>query len=247
MKSLSFFLFLISVLVFVEASHAAKLDLELETGGVWFSENNIRIPGDGGTKFDMLDLTGSGPDLTFRLYGTYHFNPVHALRLTLAPLETEGTGQLSEDVNFQGKLFTANADTKGLYRFNTYRLTYRWSFYRSTQWLWGLGPTILIRDAKIQLEQGYQKASKDDLGVVPLLHVYGAYMFNERVSIILDLDGAAAPQGRAIDAALKGQYDFPSGWFGSLGYRTLEGGADNDSVYTFAWLHYLIVSAGYRF
>jgi hypothetical protein len=31
------------------------------------------------------------------------------------------------------------------------------------------------------------------------------------------------------------------------GYRTLEGGADVVSVYNFAWLHYAVVSASYRF
>jgi len=34
----------------------------------------FRIPGDTGTKFDMLDLTGSGPDAYIRLYATCAFN-----------------------------------------------------------------------------------------------------------------------------------------------------------------------------
>jgi hypothetical protein len=226
---------------------AQKWDMELETGGVWFGNNEVRIPGDTGTKFDLLDLTGSGPDVYFRLYGTYRFNPKHALRLTLAPLETEGTGQLTQDVQFQNKIFSAHTDTKGTYRFNTYRLTYRWSFHRALKWHWGVGATLLVRDAKIELEQGNQKARKDDLGVVPLLHIYGSYNFNDQTSIIFDVDGAGSGQGRAVDAALKAQYEFPSGWYGALGYRTLEGGADNDTVYNFAWLHYVIMSAGYRF
>jgi hypothetical protein len=31
------------------------------------------------------------------------------------------------------------------------------------------------------------------------------------------------------------------------GYRTIEGGADVDAVYTFAWLHFGVVSLRYRF
>ena len=38
-----------------------------------------------------------------------------------------------------------------------------------------------------------------------------------------------------------------SGGYLAAGYRTLEGGADNDSVYTFAWLHYALVEIGARF
>jgi hypothetical protein len=33
----------------------------------------------------------------------------------------------------------------------------------------------------------------------------------------------------------------------SAGYRTVEGGADVDEVYNFAWLHYAVLSASYRF
>ncbi|MBU1692397.1 MAG: hypothetical protein KKC51_00370 [Verrucomicrobia bacterium] len=53
--------------------------------------------------------------------------------------------------------------------------------------------------------------------------------------------------GRGVDAVLKAQCDFDSGWYVAAGYRTLEGGADNDDVYTFAWLHYALVAAGRRF
>lgn len=41
---------------------AGDLAIEVESGAVWFSQNDTRIPGDTGTEFDMLDLTGSGPD-----------------------------------------------------------------------------------------------------------------------------------------------------------------------------------------
>ncbi|OVE75795.1 hypothetical protein BVX98_06980 [bacterium F11] len=240
-------IFVVIALLMGETAYAQEWDLELETGGVWLSENDVGIPGDTGTKFNLLDLTGSGPEVYFRLYGTYQFNPKHRIRLTLAPLEFEGTGRLPKEVHFQNKTFLAHTDTKATYRFNTYRLTYRWSFYHGDSWNWGLGPTVLIRDAKIQLEQGNQKEKKDDLGAVPLLHIFGSYKLSEHSLIIFDLDGAGSTQGRAIDAALKLKYNLSSGWSGSVGYRTLEGGADNESVYSFAWLHYLLVSASYRF
>jgi hypothetical protein len=32
-----------------------------------------------------------------------------------------------------------------------------------------------------------------------------------------------------------------------VGYRMLEGGADNDAVYGFAWLHYAVVGAELAF
>ena len=50
-----------------------------------------------------------------------------------------------------------------------------------------------------------------------------------------------------LDAALMAQYGFVSGWYAAAGYRTLEGGANNDDICAFAWLHYAQVSVGRRF
>lgn len=226
---------------------AGDLNLEVESGAVWFSRNDTRIPGDTGTRFDMLDLTGSGPAPYVRLYGTYAFNDRHALRLTIAPSEIDGTGTLKENTIFKGEVFAPNVPTKGTYKFNTYRLTYRWTFYDTARWRLGVGAAALVRDAKITLEQGNKKQSKDDLGVVPLLQLYGAYHFTDQLSLILDVEGAASSQGRAIDAALKARYEIDSNWYVSAGYRTLEGGSDNDDVYTFAWMHYALAEIGYHF
>jgi hypothetical protein len=228
-------------------TNTSKWTLELEAGPVWFGRNNVRIPNDTGSRFDLLDLTGDGPAPYARLYATYDFNERHALRLNLAPLSVAGNGSLDTAVRFKDADFAAAIPTRGSYKFNTYRLTYRWMFHRSDKWDLGLGAALLVRDAEITLRQGNLQRADDDLGLVPLLHFYGAYHLSDRTSLIMDFEGAAAPQGRAVDLALKLQHELPSGWHVFGGYRTLEGGADNDSVYTFAWLHFATIGAGYRF
>jgi hypothetical protein len=55
------------------------------------------------------------------------------------------------------------------------------------------------------------------------------------------------PQGRAFDLVLKVSYNLTQHWNIGCGYRALEGGVDNVDVYNFAWLHYTVLSAGYRF
>ncbi len=238
--------FLLPLLI-VSPARGGDAELRLEGGSVSFSRNDVRIPGDEGTRFDLLDLTGKGPDPYFRLYGTYDFNDRHALRLTLAPLEVEGTEKLSKDVRFKDDVFSADVPTEGMYKFNTYRLTYRWSFHNRGPWHWGLGGAALVRDADITLQQPGKRESSDDLGLVPLLHLYGEYRLSDRTSVILDVEGAWSPMGRAVDAALTARYGLDSDWYLEAGYRTLEGGADNNDVYSFAWLHYAQVAIGYRF
>jgi hypothetical protein len=36
-------------------------------------------------------------------------------------------------------------------------------------------------------------------------------------------------------------------WELAFGYRTIEGGADVEEVYTFAWLHFAVGSVRFRF
>jgi len=225
----------------------SRWTIDMETGALWFSRNRAQIPSDTGTRFDLKGLTGGGPDPYVRVYVGYDFNERHSVRVNLAPVESSGTGILDRAVAFAGEDFIAGDPARASYRFNTYRLTYRWMFHRGEAWDWGVGGTLLVRDAKIELRQGDRRASDDDLGLVPLLHVYGAYRFTDRTALILDLEGAVAPQGRAIDAALKLQHRLPSDWHVYGGYRTLEGGADNSNVYTFAWLHHAVLGIGYSF
>jgi hypothetical protein len=110
--------------------------------------------------------------------------------------------------------------------------------YDSDSWQIWLGATVKLRDANIALFQGPIKANRANTGPVPLLSAYLRKSISTRWSFILDAEGLAAPQGRALDAALKLRYQLPNGAGMSTGYRMLEGGANNKKVYTFAWMHY---------
>jgi hypothetical protein len=104
-----------------------------------------------------------------------------------------------------------------------------------------------VRDAEISLRQGELSESDDNVGVVPLLHLYGRRRLTERTSLVLDIEGAGSSQGRAVDAAIILEHRPTDDWTLSAGYRTLEGGSDGDEVYTFAWLNYALLSASYVF
>ena len=239
---------LLLVSVVVPVAWAATVSGTVETGAVWFSRNDVGVPGggtDAGDRFDLLELTGKGPSPYGRVYLVYEFNERDLVRLLVAPLQVDGRGRLSQPTRFRDETFEAE-EAKGTYKFSTYRLTYRRTFRGSDEWQWGLGAAVLVRDAAITLEQDDLKTTESNVGFVPLLHLYGLRRLGGRASASLDIEGLGAPQGRAIDAALTVNYQPASGWMLSLGYRTLEGGADNDKVYTFAWLHYLVVSASYR-
>jgi hypothetical protein len=222
------------------------LGIDLEAGATWFSRNDIRIPGDTGTEFDMTTLTGSGPEAFFRLGGHWDINEKHGLRAVLAPLEVSGTGDLAEDTDFAGETFAAGA-AEGTYRFNIYKFTYRYTFVDRPYLRWRVGLTGAIRDANVALRQDSLRANDDNVGFVPALHLSSDYRFADRWTLRFDFDGLAGGPGRLFDIALKLDYAVDDNWRVGGGYRTLEGGADTDDVYSFGWLHYAVLDIRYLF
>lgn len=218
----------------------------LEAGAVGFSRNDIRIPNDTGTRFDMSALTGSGPDFFARLDGYWNINEKHGLRVVLAPLEVSGTGDLPEETDFADEVFAAGP-TEGSYKFNTYKFTYRYTFFERPGLSWRVGFTGVVRDANVELRQGGLRANDDDVGFVPSLHLSSDYSLGERWMLRFDFDGLAGGPGRLFDVALKLDYAVNDNWRVGGGYRTLEGGADTDDVYSFGWLHYAVFDVRYRF
>jgi len=221
---------------------------ELEVGPAWQSSNDVQIPNTAeGTRFSLVDVLGNGPWPAARLYLSWRIAQRHNLRALLAPLEITGTGEFTETVDFAGSVFQAATPTDATYKFNSWRMTYQYRFHHGSRWVWWVGFTAKIRDAKIELSQAGESANKTDVGFVPLLNVHGHYRFSETWRIDLDIDALAGGPGRAEDASLKLYADINRSWSVSAGYRTVEGGADVEEVYNFAWFHYLVVSGVYRF
>ena len=108
--------------------------------------------------------------------------------LHLIPLTIEGDDVLEETVSFDGTTFPAGVVTDATYRFDSYRLTYRYTFHDEEQWTWRVGFTGKIRDAEIEIEQGGTSARKTDTGFVPLLHLAGDWRFVPRWRLALDLE-----------------------------------------------------------
>ena len=224
-----------------------KFNIEIEAGSVWQSKNDVRIPGDSGTEFSFKDLTGTGPYAAGRLSLGWTIRKRHGLRWVAAPLRVNGSGTFDQPVSFAGTTFAAGTSTDGKYKFDTYRLTYRYLFMDKPAWRLRAGGTLLLRDAKIELEQNGLKSSDSNVGVVPLLSFAADWMFADHWAAVVDFEGLAGGPGRAFDAAIKLQYDLTDRWYAGAGYRILEGGADNDDVYSFAWFNFVFFSLGYRF
>ena len=138
---------------------------------------------------------------------------------------------------FQGATFAAGDPVLATYRFDSYRLTYRFSFVRNEEWDLAAGVTGKIRDAEISL-YGAQTERKTNTGFVPLLNVHVEWHPGGGVfGIVLDADALAAPQGRAEDVSLALAWDANEAITLRVGFECSRAARTNDEVYNFAWIH----------
>ncbi len=229
----------------------AQFVTDLETGLNLSGYNDVRIPGDTGTPFSLADI-GSNASLFFRAKFNYTIAERHTISILLAPFTKTYQGKLSTNIaDFAGQSYSSIYEVKAKYKFNSWRLSYRWDFVKSKHFQIGIGLTGKIRDAKISMKGKDNmgtivESSKKNVGFVPLINFLFAWKITPCMNLRIEGDALAAPQGRAEDVFF--------GWTGcisdkvriKLGYRFLEGGADNNAVYNFALFHYIVFGLSFQ-
>jgi hypothetical protein len=229
-----------------QTSSPGRISISVEGLNVWQQRNDVRIPPDTGSEFSLVDLVGSSPTPSVRVMGTADVTDRQQVHFVYAPLRLSGRGTPAVPIAFAGTTF-ALAPTEAVYKFSSYRGTWSYRVYQGPTWTWRIGFTGFVRDARIALTQADRTAEDADVGFVPLGHVSVDARLSARWSAGLVLDGSAAPQGRAIDFAATLEYRPAPRWRVFGGYRTIEGGADVDAVYAFAWLNAVVSGLGVRF
>ena len=232
----------------IAASNAnAQALIDIETGLISTGYNNVRIRGDQGTYFSLKDDLISKSEFFYRLRLNYTIKSRHTISLLYAPLETRYEGRVANNINFEGVLFPANTDIIGTYKFNSYRITYRYDIVLNPKVEFGLGLTAKIRDAKIALSSPELVSEKSNVGFVPIINFRLLWNIEDRLGILIEGDALAAPQGRAEDVQFAFTYKLSDNFRVRTGYRILEGGSDSDVVYNFALFHYASVGLTYKF
>lgn len=225
----------------------AGVQLDLEGGIASSGYNDVRYPGTAGTLISLSEDLSLDETLFWRARLSYTFGDRHTLSVLAAPLRLEGTGMLTKDLKFGDATFPALTSVETRYRFDSYRLTYRYNILHRENVRVGIGLTGKVRDAAITVTGDGVTSEKANTGFVPLVNFRADIKISQRFGLLVDGDALAAPQGRAEDVLAAVTVMAAKGFRFKLGYRILEGGADNDEVYTFALVHYLAVGATWQF
>ena len=244
---LMLFIVFLAIALSAETDGNHRWTAELEGGAVFSGYNEARIPNTGGTLFSLSEDLDIAAKAYYRLRLSYSLARRHELSLLYAPLTLKASGRLPADVSFTGVLFPRDTAVEGIYTFNSYRLTYRYRLVDKPRLRLDIGVTAKIRDAEIALKSTPLSASKTNVGFVPLLHARLEWAWSRQLGLLCEVDAAAAKQGRAEDVLLALNWRLSPRLQMRFGYRFVEGGADVDEVYNFAWIHYLAAGLAFVF
>lgn len=226
---------------------SAEYVFNLQVAEVFTSKNDVRIPGDSGTRFSLSDDLKADTEFTGRLEAGYIHDKRDYFGIVVAPLSVDSRGRADRDISFAGTTFPAGTDLDAAFRFDSYRFTWRRKLVSRDDLDAWLGFTAKVRDAAITVEGGGQKAEKKNTGFVPLINFLLDWRFSQPWSFRVAGDALVGPQGRAEDVLFAMLYDVSASTKVFAGYRVLEGGADNDEVYTFSLFQYAVGGVEVRF
>lgn len=234
---------IVIVFVFFSAVHAVenRWSFDLETGPVFASSNTIQVPNPQGTRFSLTDSFDINDKIYYRIRINFQLGKRHQISALYAPLTLRANGTPDQNLIFQDTTFTAGEATDALYRFNSYRLSYRYLLVNKKRIQLWIGFTAKIRDAKIFLSSASNVDETTNVGFVPLLNLLLDWKFGSKIGLLFEADALASPggQGRAEDVALSFYYRLGNKLRLRVGYRFIEGGADVEEVYNFAFLNYI--------
>jgi hypothetical protein len=244
---------MLSVLIFgllilgLQAPSFGQWFFDFENGLALSGYNDVKIPGDTGTLFSLSEDLKTDPSYFFRIRLGYCWKSGHSISVFASPFSLNASGKTNKEIIFFEETFPPDTPLTGVYKFNSYRLTYRYDFLRKEKWQVGIGFTAKIRDAAIEVEGGGKSSKKTNVGFVPLLNFRVLWQFHKDWGLLLEGDAAAASQGRAEDVLLAVQYRLNDNLTLKAGYRILEGGADVEEVYNFALIHFFSAGLTYTF
>lgn len=243
------FFYLIASLLFFTSTSYGQWRFCVESGAVFTQYNKVQAPNspqNKGDRFSLVNNFSKKPIAPFfRAEVRYLWRAKHSFEITAAPLTVNYGNLSSSSINFENQTFNSNS-TQGSYEFNTYRLAYRYRLVNQAKLKFDLGASLLVRDARIALKNANQLAENTDLGFVPLLSFELTYISNPQWQWVLKGDALYGTQGRAEDVFAGFFYQLgSSAWRLKAGYRLIEGGADVDQVYNFAYFHFVNVGLVY--
>lgn len=222
------------------SSAYARLGFEIGTGAVFTGYNDIRVPNISGTDISLSDELETDPDYFVRVKLTYSKRG-HNIELFASPLRLEAAGSVNRQMKFAEEKFSANVPLTAVYRFDSYRLTYRYDLINTRRLQAGIGFTAGIRDGSISFQGAGKESEKKDTDFEPLINFRAKLVLSRKLNLLVEGDILAISQGITEDVLFAIQYKLDDKISLKLGYRLFKTGTDVDEIHSSSLLNYVVI------
>ena len=242
MRRIGFLTLVIVALAALPQTASAQILLEWELGMAWVGRNDIRVPGDGGTTFSMVNDLETEPEFAQRIRVGGLFGGRHVITFLYIPFRIQAEGAFDQPVSFEGITFQDGVPTLAQYRANTGRLSYRYGTVASEGFRLRVGGSATLRDTKISLENAAgEAASQSGLDFLPLLAADARWFFTEAMSALVDVEGMLMPEGGALDALIAVDVEPADRFRFRVGYRMTQTKVDRIHLYNSLLTHHFVI------
>lgn len=244
----------------------ARVSALAELGFLGVPSHTVQFGSDG-TEFDYVGEGGQNNLFLFaRLSLELELAGKHTVVLLYQPLNIESSVLLNRDVTIDTQLFPRDTALDLRYGFDFYRASYLYDFTRpESPHELAIGLSLQIRNATIDFTSadGKLRASKRDIGPVPIIKFRGRYQLTPRVWLGGEVDGFYAPikyinggksdvEGAIVDLSVRSGFRVRPNADLFVNLRYLAGGAsgtskdseDRGDGFVSNWLHFITLSVG---
>lgn len=152
-----------------------------------------------GTNVDFTQTLGGDTSTNaFRIDTLYHFNERHAIGFSWYRVGLSGEKNLTEQIQIRDTVVSAGAVTQTSLSFNTYRLLYNYSFYRSDKAELAFSPGLYMMKTKFNFS-GQGRINGVDGSTV---------IVNEQLTLPLPSVGLVANYNVTKNLKFESRYDF---------------------------------------
>lgn len=219
-----------------------------EFGGAWMNKNDIAAPKHSG---DVLDFNVVGatadPTSSVRSGFEFFFDKHNELFIQFSPYELRAVGTLNVPTNFNGSSYNTTDETFMAYRWNEYRVRWRYKLIDNRDFVFKLGAGLSISDNQVELSTVSQTELVSTLSALPIGHIHAGMNIGDRSELYVEVDGGGAGDEYIIDTTLQYRYKFNKHWDIGGGYRYQSVRIDTSDMYNHYNAENIVMNLGYSF
>ena len=218
-----------------------------EFGAAWMMKNDIASQHNSSNVIDM-EIYGATADPTTSIRSGFEFylNDANEVLAQFSPYTIRAVGTLNSAINFDGVGFNTTEETLIAYKWDAYKLRWRYNFLDNNIFVVKAGLGVVLSRVVTELSTDTKAEKVAVTTVLPIAHLHLGVNINDS-ELYTEVDGGRIEDECTLDAALMYRYKISKHWDVGGGYRFERVVVDDSQLYNEFISHNVVMNLGYAF